>query len=311
MLLRDILADKDPQIGAVVGVITQNDPDILLLTGFDYDLGQVALRAFAAKLSDAGSIYPHVFSLKPNTGAPTGLDLDQNGKLGEPRDMQGYGRFAGQYGMAILCKFPILTEEVQDFSDMLWIDLPGHDLPQLDNIAFYPPAVTDILKLAETGHWVVPIQPPTGPPIHLLAFASTTPVFDGPEDRNGARNADQLRFWAQYLDGRLFNRDTSRPVILIGKANVDPEAGAGRRTVIRDLLNHPAIQDPLPSRPTVEFRAPPDGPGNLRVDYVLPDARFTVLNAGVDWPGSDSPRLPDIQAASRHRLVWVDLVLDR
>lgn len=311
LLLRDILKGKDPQINAVIDVITHNNPDILVLTGFDFDLGQVALQAFAKVLNDGGSTYPHVFSLKPNTGEPTGLDLDQNGKLGEPRDMQGYGRFAGQSGMAVLSKFPILTDRVQDFSDMLWIDLPGHKLPQLDGVAFYPPTVTDVLKLAETGHWVVPVQPLAGPPIDLLMFAATTPVFDGPEDRNGTRNADQMRFWIQYLDGRMFNRDISRPVVLIGKANVDPNAGAGLRYVMNDLLNHPAVQDPLPSRPTVAFRPPPNGPGDLRVDYVLPDARFTVRDAGVDWPGSNDPRLPDIQTASRHRLVWTDLVLDR
>ncbi|MCP1168405.1 hypothetical protein NHG85_07675, partial [Limimaricola sp. ASW11-118] len=59
-----------------------------------------------------------------------------------------------------------------------------------------------------------------------------------------------------------------------------------------------------------DWDAPPEGPGNLRVDYVLPSrAGLTVTGAGVVWPeGGD---LAEAAArASAHRLVWVDLLLD-
>jgi hypothetical protein len=35
--------------------------------------------------------------------------------------------------------------------------------------------------------------------VHFLVSHSTLPVFDGPEDRNGRRNFDEIRFWADYI----------------------------------------------------------------------------------------------------------------
>ena len=49
------------------------------------------------------------------------------------------------------------------------------------------------------------------------------------------------------------------------------------------------------------------GPGNLRVDYVLPSAGLKVAGAGVFWPAPDTSGHEMAVAASRHRLVWVDV----
>ncbi len=38
-----------------------------------------------------------------------------------------------------------------------------------------------------------------GGTVHFLVSHPTPPVFDGPEDRNGARNADEIRLWQEYL----------------------------------------------------------------------------------------------------------------
>ena len=38
-----------------------------------------------------------------------------------------------------------------------------------------------------------------GKTVHFLVSHPTPPVFDGPEDRNGTRNADEIRFWADYV----------------------------------------------------------------------------------------------------------------
>jgi len=114
LLLRDIEKGEDAQILAVRDIIAKVSPDILLLTNFDYDLDQKALAAFAGVTA-----YPHMFSLPTNAGLPSGADLDNNGRLREPRDMQGYGRFRGDGGMAILSRFPIAKDTVADFSEML------------------------------------------------------------------------------------------------------------------------------------------------------------------------------------------------
>lgn len=62
-----------------------------------------------------------------------------------------------------------------------------------------------------------------------------------------------------------------------------------------------------PALDTAVFRD--DGPGNLRVDYILPDRRLTVLDSGVLWPAPQNPLAEAVESASNHRLVWVDLLL--
>ncbi len=170
ILLRDIRKTA-PQVAAAVQVIEGASPDILLLTGFDWDQGQRALTAFNAKLSEP---YPCLFASRPNTGRPSGADLDDNGKINEPRDAQGYGRFTGQAGMALLSRLPIRTDEVRDFSDLLWRDLPGSRI----GTAGVNASARAVQRLSTTAHWDVPLVLPEGTVLHLLAFAATVPVHD-------------------------------------------------------------------------------------------------------------------------------------
>ena len=46
----------------------------------------------------------------------------------------------------------------------------------------------------------------------------------------------------------------------------------------------------------------------MRVSYVLPDRNWRVAGSGVVWPEAGSAEAETADAASRHRLVWVDLV---
>ncbi|MES2665160.1 MAG: endonuclease/exonuclease/phosphatase family protein [Pseudomonadota bacterium] len=313
LLLRDILRGDDVQIAAVVAVIARADPDVILLTGFDWDYDGVALAAFAKALTAAGANYPYRFAARPNTGLPTGLDLDRNGDRGDARDAQGYGRFAGEGGMALLSRLPIDTQGIRDYSGFLWRDLPG---ALIDG---EPPDVLAVQRLSTTAHWDVPILLPNGA-LHLLAWHATPPVFDGPEDRNGRRNHDEAAFWTRYLDGDLPMRPPDAPFVILGDANLDPVDGEGLRGGITALLTDPRLQDPEPKGQS--DRADPaqrgdaaldtalfDGIGGLRVDVVLPSADLTVTNAGVSWPPDTDPMAATAAAASRHRLVWVDVAL--
>ena len=69
-----------------------------------------------------------------------------------------------------------------------------------------------------------------------------------------------------------------------------------------------------PALDTADWRED-GGPGNLRADYVLPSADFRILDAGVFWPAPEDPKAgllgSERDGATRHRLVWVDLVLQR
>lgn len=316
LLLRDILRAKDERIAAVLAVISATRPDIILLLDFDYDLENQALTAFRNRLTESGGPdYPYLFALRPNSGLATGLDMDNSGRLNEPHDAQGYGRFTGQGGMALLSRLPIEREKVRDFSAFLWRDLPGALLPMQGDKPFLSPEASAIQRLSSVGHWQVPVRLADGSLLNLLAFHATTPVFDGPEDRNGRRNHDEVMFWALLLDGALPFEAPEPPFVLLGDANLDPEAGEGLRSAITTLLSHPALQDPRPTsegaaavgKPTDTVDWDEPTPGNMRVDYVLPSADITILDSGVYWPAPESEAGKVAAMASRHRLVWVDL----
>ncbi|PPB82416.1 endonuclease/exonuclease/phosphatase family protein [Albidovulum inexpectatum] len=325
LLLRDISSGKDSQTEAVAEVIATVRPDVLLLTGFDYDLDLVALRSLRDRIAARGVDYPHLFALRPNSGWQTGLDLDGDGRIGGPGDARGWGRFAGAGGMAILSRHPIDHESVLDLSSLRWADLPGALIDEAD----LPREALGVLPVSSTGHWVVPVVLPSGTRLSLLAFRATPPVFDGPEDRNARRNRDEIALWRHLLEGRLSHRAPKPPLVILGNFNLDPVDGEGRRDALNALLSNPTLVDPAPvstgaaraarmqggandlhhGNPALDTVDWPDdtGPGNLRVDYVLPSSDLTIRDAGVFWPDPEQPGHRAAQDASRHRLVWVDV----
>lgn len=331
LLLRDILEGEDPGIDAVVRTIAEVAPDVLLLTGFDWDYGQRTLDALADELREAGQSYPYRFARRPNSGLTTELDLDGDGRTGGPGDAQGYGRYPGYGGMAVLSRLKIDDGTATNFSAMLWRDLPGALLPEMDGLPFPSDIALQRQRLSSVGHWNVPLVLGPDRQINLLAFSAGTPVFDGPEDRNGKRNHDEIVFWQKYLNDELDWSAPEAPVIILGNANLDPQDGDGLTSAIRSLLLHPRLQDPkpagaggmaasklqgginanhagAPAQDTADW-SDETGPGNLRVSYVLPDATLKVRGSGVFWPTPDDPlsALIAAEGASRHRLVWVDI----
>jgi len=298
LLLQKIRRD-DPKVLAVLETISKVQPDIVALQSIDWDLDQAALIELVKRLEQTGISYPYQFAAQPNSGLPTNMDLDGDGRVSGPGDAQGWGRFTGQGGLAILSRHPIRTADALNFSQMLWQELPGATMPRHNDQPFPSQQAQNIQRLSSTGHWVVPIDTPLGQ-ISILTFHAAPPVFDGPEDRNGLRNRDEIRFWSLFLDGALGPAPRERFVIA-GDANLDPGRGDGRKEAIRDLLAHPRVQDPVPtdqvgSETTVSWK----GVGELRVDYVLPSIDWLVV-------GSGTRGTPD--GGSRHRLVWVDLML--
>lgn len=309
LLLRDLTrtgAKTDKQIAAAVQVIAETRPDILLLTDFDWDYDGRALDAFAALLAGAGLDYPHRFSARPNAGMASGLDLNADGRLNTADDAQGFGEFPGQGGMAILSRHPI--GPVTDYSAFLWRDLPGNLMPPL------PEDVAARRRLSSAGHWDATITV-EGRPLHLLAMAATPPVFDGPEDLNGRRNHDELAFWLQRLP--------KAPFVLAGVLNLDPADGDGRSQALAAISEYVTdtrprspggaaagggVNDSHKGNPALDTGDWPDDrpPGNLRVDYVLPQKGLKVQGSGVFWP-AEGPMAEAALTASAHRLVWVDL----
>lgn len=319
LVLRDLRRGSDPQIDAITQVIDTVAPDVLAIQGLDYDFGLETLKAFNASLAKP---YPHLFALPTNRGLQTGLDLDGNGRMGEASDAQGFGRFYGQGAMALLSRLTIDEGRVQSFDDVLWQDVPQTQMPRYEDGTPFPSTrAAQVQRLSSSGHWIVPLGLNASQNVSLMMFHATPPVFDGPEDRNGLRNADEIRLWQHVLNGDLGMAPDSA-FIIAGSATLDPFDSDGRNQAIRDLIRDPRVQDPEP-RSDGAARAPEQGHqgpsaldtvdwpevGRLRVDYLLPSTDLAVDAAGVYWPPVGSAGHQAALRASRHRLVWVDIRL--
>lgn len=295
LLLRDLRAGA-PDLRAAAALIAAARPDALLLLDFDHDARQAALTAFRALLAEAGHPMPHAYAPAPNAGRPSGLDLDGDGRLGTADDALGYGRFQGSGGMALLARWPLGGAGTTDLSALPWRDLPGNRMPEGPG-----PEARAAQPLSSTGHWIVPLRPPEGPALSLLAWHAGPPVFGRVAGRNRARNHDETALWLRLLDGALPVPPPDGPIAVIGNANLDPRRGDGEGAAIAALLAHPRLQDPQPmgGEPpdTANADYPEPGPGRLRTSYILPDASLRVRAAGLVWP----------PPPARHALVWIDL----
>lgn len=356
--LRQDLAGESDQIQSIATILRTVRPDIVLLNEFDQSDNLAAVELFQQRFlnSDEGSgsasasdetsdlksapiYYPHVYAASVNTGQPSGLDLDQNGRTGDPGDNFGFGFFPGQYAMVVLSRFPIDRDSVRTFQKFLWKDLPDAAAPRnADGDPWYPPAVWEKLRLSSKSHWDVPITV-NGQTLHLLACHPTPPAFDGPEARNQRRNHDEIRLWHEYISseqlpwltddqGRQGGLAADAKFVIAGDLNADPSDGNSYHSPARLLLQHQRVlgtpapisaggrlagaqqggvnrqHTGAPASDTADFSD--NAVGNLRVDYVLPSTGFSIVKSGVVWPKPGEPLSTEVRA-SDHRLVWVDL----
>ncbi len=336
------------QADAVAEIIQRVRPDVLLINEFDFD--PAALADFQTNYlgvphgSAAPITYPYTFIAPSNTGIPSGFDLDNNGAVGGPNDAFGFGFFPGQFGMAVLSMHPIDYANVRTFQNFLWKDMPGALLPEdPPGTPWFSPAELDVFRLSSKSHWDVPIEI-GGRTVHFLVSHPTPPVFDGPEDRNGTRNHDEIRFWADYVDparsgyiyddaGVVGGLHAGERFVIAGDQNSDPFDGDSIPGSIQQLLDHPKVNDKMtPSSPGGTEQAVLQGgandthlsdpafdtadfsdfaPGNLRADYVLPRKNMKIMDSGVFWPLTTDPLFPLVGTfpfpSSDHRLVWIDV----
>jgi hypothetical protein len=345
-LLADLSTSDNEQAREVAEVVQRARPDVLLLNEFDYVPGNAAVNAFRDNYLEVGQHgaqpidFPYAYTAPVNTGVPSEMDLDNNGVVGGANDAFGFGQFPGQYGMVVLSKYPIAVDEVRTFQRFRWADMPGALLP--DDPAtpapadWYSPQELQSLRLSSKSHWDVPIDV-RGRKVHFLTSHPTPPSFDGPENRNGTRNHDEIRFWADYVhpsrggylyddSGRAGGLERGARFVIAGDQNSDPHDGDSVAGAPEQILRAHRVVDPLPgSAGAVEASRVQGGanaehrgrpyfdtgdfddrmPGNLRTDYVLPSFPLIPARAGVFWPtsGDELARLNDV---SDHHLVWVD-----
>lgn len=317
--LAHILAER-PNTIAMAQVIARLAPDILVLSGIDYDRQAATLTAFRNQIAAEGHGFPHLFAPVPNAGMPSGHDLNDDGIRHGPDDAHGYGRYAGARALAVLSRLPIDRQHKRDFSGFLWRDLAGAKL-----YTGAPPQALALHRLSSTAHLELPIRLPDAATLQLLIYHAGPPAFGNHPDRNKNRNHDETAFWLRLLNDDLSLHPPRPPFVLVGGSNLDPFDGDGLNAAMRALLAHPALQDPRPASPGAAARPDPDhaGPaaldtvtwdapvGSLRVSYVLPSADLQVVDAGVLWPRSDSGLATLLaQTGTRHKPVWVDLQLN-
>ena len=320
----------------VAEVMQRVHPDVLLVNEFDpLQNGDASVSPGAENLfrtnflevSQNGAApitYPYVFIAPSNTGVASGMDLNNNGAAvttpgaaGYGDDAFGFGAFPGQFGMVVYSKHPILYDEVRTFRLFKWKDMPGNLIPT----PFYAPDEVEILRLSSKSHWDVPVRI-GGKTVHFLVSHPTPPVFDGPEDRNGRRNFDEIRFWADYItpgksdyiyddQGQHGGLKPGELFVIAGDQNSDPLDGDSIPGAIQQLTEHPLVNTKLtpssagaaeatalqaganlthrsdPRFDTADFAD--TAPGNLHADYVLPRKTLQLVDTGVFWPLQSDP----------------------
>jgi len=341
-LITDLSTPNNQQAKNVAETIQRVNPDVLLINEFDYDSSNTALNLFQQNylsVSQNGATpvnYPFRYTAPSNTGIASGLDLDNNGSAvtqigvnGYGNDAFGFGDFPGQYGMAVYSKYPIDTANIRTFQNFLWKDMPGALLPDNSSTPaandYYSPAELNVFRLSSKSHWDVPINI-NGEIVHALVSHPTPPVFDGPEDRNGKRNHDEIRFWADYVTpgkgsyiyddrGTVGGLAPNASFVIMGDQNADPFDGDSFNNAIWQLLDNSRVntgvtstipaslggieqvadggnnvnQKGNPAFDTADFGDAGNNPGNLRVDYVLPSADLPINDAAVFWPLTTDP----------------------
>ncbi len=352
-LIRELEGDS-AHARKIAAVLQRVRPDLVLLNEFDYDDAHRAADLFQQRYLEVAQAgggealkYPYRYLAPVNTGVPSGLDLDRNGQTGgegrsRGNDAWGYGLHPGQYGMLVLSKYPIDTAAVRTFQKLRWSAMPDALRP-IDPASrgyFYPDDIWNQLRLSSKSHWDVPVRTPGGT-THFLVSHPTPPVFDGPEDRNGKRNHDEIRLWREYISpgdkpwlcddaGHCGGLAGDARFVIAGDLNNDPVDGDGAHEAILELLEHPRVMRYATPRSEggaevasvyaatgIEHRGSPAhvtgdfGPkaGAMRLDYVLPSTGFGLIESGVFWPPSSSEEAK-IADGSDHHLVWVDLSVE-
>jgi hypothetical protein len=341
-LLTDLQSGTDPQLRNVAEIIQRARPDVLLVNEFDFYPDEQAAKLFQRNylsVSQHGARpieFPYRFVKPSNTGIASGKDLDNDGQVvttpgtgAYGNDAFGFGEFPGKFGLAVFSRLPIDYKRARTFQHFLWKDMPGALLPDDPNTAaphdWYSPDELAIFRLSSKSHWDVPIEVGHGDEVHFLVSHPTPPVFDGPEDRNGTRNHDEIRFWADYTNpvagGYIYDdngraRRPQAPRALRHRGRHERRSRRRRQHRRRHpaAARRPADQHERhadePGRPRAVGAAGPDqlhpqgqpafdtadfadalpaGPGNLRADYVLPDRATKIVSSFVFWPLSSDP----------------------
>ena len=331
-LARELAEPDAAQPRRIAAVLQRVQPDLLLLNEFDHDPRAPGRFAdnYLARVQPGGAplSFPWQFTAPVNTGVPSGVDLDRDGRVGGGNDALGFGKFPGQYGLVVYSRLTLDLAGIRTFRRFLWRDMPGAMFPP----QWYDAEALAVLPLSSKSHWDIAVRLPVPKgqrprTLHFLVSHPTPPAFDGPEDRNGRRNHDEIRLWADYIDpmrsaylvddsGRRGGLARDASFVIAGDMNADPLDGGSIPGSMDQLLQHPRVlraaasgrkaprstgaaeaaarqgganlgQRGDPGLDTADFADRDNSVGNLRADYLLPSADLEVCASGVFWPRAD------------------------
>ena len=331
--LTQALKQNNQQIKNIAEIIQRVNPDIILLNEFDrvnnqHENIRYFIKNYLAKAQNGQTAinYPYFYQGPVNTGVKV------NNMNNDKSITHGFGYFEGHFGMVLLSKYPIDYNTIRTFQFFKWRDMPNALKPisPETNQPWYSDSVWNELRLSSKSHWDIPINI-NGKEIHILASHPTPPVFDGPENRNGNRNHDEIRFWRDYINntqanyiyddsGKKGGLSPNKAFVILGDQNASSVEGDAINSGIKSLLTNNKLQDPMPTSIGGELYKTDNNNAKyhtaywgMRADYVLPSALdFTIKNSGVFWPQKKDETyrlIKDRAASSDHRLVWVDLEL--
>eukprot|EP00775_Hariotina_reticulata_P007917 gene7917-8113_t len=358
---KDLASGTNEAITNISTIIQIVRPDVLLINEFDFQPKLENVKLFQDKYLSVPHTpvvgtttqpisFRYVY-LSPvvqlfNTGYLSGFDLDNNGKVELPGDGFGFGWWPG----ALL---PTNPDGTQFFSpeelDVVRLSSKNH----IDVVVSIPltgpvkqqvqaAAAAEAQKLGYgSWYWTPPAwtrDSKSVQRVHLLVSHPTPPVFDGPEDRNGKRNYDEIRFWADYIGcascpknpsgsspGYIYDDNyqfgglsTCEPFVVMGDQNADPVGGDSYPGAINQLLDCCRTNGAFVPKSAGGAEDGPSGNNNktdpasktssfgLRVDYVVPSRNLPILGGAVWWPVRADP-LSGLLRASDHRPVYVDV----
>lgn len=354
----DVRDGNQPRLRRLAETIQRIRPNVILLNEIafaaDDDFGRDAtgpqtaqrfneLYLAVAQREGLEPIRYRVYASRPNTGMPSGFDLNKDGEVkssfplpedsdpstGRPaeqtdagraygEDCWGFGTFPGEYGMALLVdeRLEIVEDGIRTFRLFPWRAMPDAELPRdEDGALWYADDALELFRLSSKSHWDVPVRLPNGATVHFLASHPTPPAFDGKEMRNQKRNHDEIRFWADYIagadylvddDGRQGGLRPNTPFVILGDLNADPdEGGSYRDPMDRFLLANARINSTLV--PVSDFAI-----AGLEEDDT---ARFglrvdyVLPSAGLRALRGGVWRTDEAEPASDHFPVWMDLAV--
>lgn len=345
-LIEDLVGGKNDQAHQLAHIVQTVRPDVVLLNEFDFDANHKAIDAFTKEYLAVGHdgaepiTFAHFYTNEVNTGVPSGVDFDNDDRKDGWNDCYGFGKHPGQYGMVVLSKFPIDATSTRTLRKLLWKDMKDANLPidPKSSEPFYSEEATNVFRISSKSHWDVVIDV-ADTQLHFLVSHPTPPVFDGAEDRNGKRNHDEIRLWADYIandpsgyivddTGTSGGLPSGSHFVIAGDLNADPNDGASFSHAIRQLTEHKLVESSIvptsggsaeqnqngvnsehtgdPAHDTADFDD--RRTGNLRADYVLPSKTMKLLDAGVFWPATGEAGA-DLVKATDHRMVWIDVEL--